>query len=285
MRARMRHWRARARRRQGVPAVPWFVIVLFLVISLQRLLLAHVTPTLHSCEATLFWLSGWEEHRSVLQVTGAMIAASWLWWLAAFRRRGWRVHLFAGLVLIAWTASFNHQVRTLLPDRAHPVAGWIDRLPLVADAPLYLGEARPRWPEGTAFVRADVPGLAERLALDTAPDWYLGRAWDREVYAGDRPLVTTYPRLERWDGLRGEDAPTHGQLEAARACVAYNGWTERQVAAALAAGGEEWVPGRFRGPHGSWAEDVAWTRRVVLPPVSMRESARSDAVVDGAAED
>lgn len=260
-------------------AIPWFVIVLFVAIGLQRLLQTQIFPTLYSCEATVFWLSGWEDHRSVMQVTGATIAAFWAWWLVGFTRRGWRVHLFAGLVLLGWTAAFNHHLLTLLPDRAHPVAFWIDDLPLIADTQIDIGPARPRWAEDTTFIGAGVPGIAKRLALDTAPDWYLGRTVHREIYAPDRPHVTEYPRLERRDGLRGRDAPTYGQLEAARACIAYNRWSEGEVEAALAAGDMPWVPGRFTGPDGYWADDIAWTTSVMVPPVPVEAAPWDETIV------
>ena len=148
MRARLRDRRAMRRARPGGIAIPWFVVCIVLAIELFRQVMIQAAITMDGCEHAVFWLSGWEERRSVMQVTGAMIGGFAAWFaLWLFGRDPWVVKALGGLLLLGWIVAYDRQMEMLLPDRPHPVAEFSRHLwparPASLSAPASLVQSTP----------------------------------------------------------------------------------------------------------------------------------------------
>ena len=258
----VRRRRARRRRRLGVVDAAWLVGLLFPTILLVRLVQIWDAIQHDGCESVLFWLDGWHEGRSLLQVMGAMLAALTGLWGAWLLGRGAVVpKLAAGVLLLVLLAAFDRQARLYLPDRPHPLASVSDRFVSSPDA---FWEHRSWTHPRHVVLRADDPGLEAAMRRDPLAGWAAddgrGSGSDAAVVGADGRTVTRYRRLTRRPWLVGPDAPTHAQLAATRACVRYNEGLPARRAAQLAR-----EPGARAGDGYDWDEEG--TLVTVLPPL------------------
>lgn len=256
MLARRRRAR-RARRRASAGDAAWLVGVSFACVLLLRTLNIYDTVVHDSCESLLFWLDGWEQGRSLLQVTGALLAALVGLWGVWLTGSGPVVpKLAVGVLLLALLTAFDRQARLYLPDHPHPLADASDAF--VPAPELWFGDERRSF-FSPIIRRAEAPTLDAAMRADPLAGWQTSHLIGPSVISEDGLTVTRFLPLTRRRWLVGADAPTHRQMTAIRACVAYNQGLPARRAALLAA-----EPGAREGYDYGW-DGVRFT--YVLPPL------------------
>lgn len=234
MRARIRHWRT-ARRLSPTSAgyvLPLTVLVTLIVLSRLILTTGALFPA-DECEAVLFWLSGWEEGRSLLHLTGAVsTAAVGAWGVWIIGRADVTVKVGSGLVLLVWLTAFDRQLAALFPHKPHPLASWSERI-----------LPPPQFEDQRSYEFTDGFGRIERIRDDDlselmARDPLAWRSTDELYGTVDEASrrITIDASLARPVWTTGRTAPSYHQMEALRACIAYNARAQARYKARLAVG-------------------------------------------------
>lgn len=232
----IRQDRRRPRHRKSFSTVPPFVIALLVTLVLQRSLQAYALITFDSCEVIVFWLHGWDDGRSVLQMTAYVIGAFSLWflvWLPLGKQ--FAAKLGCGIVLAGWALAFDTQVATILPDRSFNLA---ERFfprdePRIHLDDLYYG----RW-ERTIVERFVDADLRAALEGDPLVEWrpsYVGSA-----FQPDGVTAVHYYGVARVSWLIGKRAPYAYQIDGVTHCARYNAAVRQRHEDDLASGATSW---------------------------------------------